>query len=349
MKTLRAAIACASALTGATAAGQGIESCATIADQAARLACYDRAAGGGATPLPPARGDTPLPENRPSRAGDFVGGGNAAPTGNSRLGFKWELDEDSRFGVLRFRTHKPNYLLPASYNRQPNEMPISPSLGASQRTDLREIETKFQLSFKTKLIEGLLDDRIDIWVAYTQQSSWQLYSPSAPFRETNYEPELMGTLRTDWNLLGLQLRFINFGFVHQSNGQGGAPSRSWNRLYAQFAFERGGFAMMVRPWYRLHEDTVRGTPDNNPDIVHYYGHGDVLLAYQPADSRHSFAASLRRNFKSGHGSTQLDWRFPLYRNLKGYLQIFSGHGESLIDYNYRENVFGIGISLSDWM
>ncbi len=336
------------------AAGHGLAqadvSCRTIDSDPDRLACYDRAAGrASTTPSASVAADAPIPEDKPTKAGDFVGGFNNAEAGDSRLGFKWELDDDARFGVLRFRTHKPNYFLPASYNDRPNATPYSPNLGPAPTTELREVEAKFQISLKTKVLEGALNDRIDVWVAYTQQSNWQLYSPSAPFRETNYEPELMTVLHTDWNALGLRMRFINFGFVHQSNGRGAALSRSWNRLYAQFAFERGGFAMLVRPWYRIPDGTRGGVADNNPDIVDYLGHGDMLLFYRPEGSGHSFAAILRQNFGTGRGAVQFDWRFPLYRNLKGYLQIFNGYGESLIDYNYRQSVFGVGLSLSDWM
>jgi phospholipase A1 len=79
-------------------------------------------------------------------------------------------------------------------------------------------EVKFQFSAKLKAIE--IKERFDLWIAYTQLSFFQLYnkSKSAPFRESNYEPEIMGVVHTDYDLFGLKGRFINIGLVHQSNG-----------------------------------------------------------------------------------------------------------------------------------
>lgn len=328
----------------------GVAACSAIPDDRERLACYDRLAGRPAASPRPARTEPPpLPEDRrQSVAGDFVARYDKPAARGSALAFKWELDEDSRFGVLRLRTHKPNYLLFGRYTDVPNEAPFSGLAPGGTPVDLRNIEAKYQLSFKTKLVQGLFDRRLDLWVALTQQSSWQIYSPSAPFRETNYEPEAMAVVRTDVKLpLGLQWRFVNFGFVHQSNGRGEPLSRSWNRVYAQFGIERGDFSVLIRPWWRLPESNGN---DNNPDIVNYLGRGDVLAVYQPADSGHSFALLARNNFSStdNRGAVQFDWRFPLYRNFKGYFQLFSGYGETLIDYNYRQTTVGLGISFSDW-
>ncbi|MHB1085511.1 MAG: phospholipase A [Thiobacillus sp.] len=142
-------------------------------------------------------------------------------------------------------------------------------------------------------------------------------------------------------------RFVNLGQVHQSNGRPEGLSRSWNRIHAQFGFERGNFALLVRPWYRIPENAAN---DDNPDIEDFMGHGDLLATYQ--DSGSTYSLLLRNNLEdssSNHGVVQVNWSFPLHGRLRGYVQYFNGYGESLIDYNHSQQTLGIGVSLTDWM
>jgi phospholipase A1 len=104
---------------------------------------------------------------------------------------------------------------------------------------------------------------------------------------------------------------------------------------------------MARAWYRIPESY---SDDNNPDIEHFLGYGDLLAVYK-WNPRNTMSLLVRNNlsWNDNKGGYQLDWSFPLYGRLKGYVQVFTGYGESLIDYNWRQTTFGIGVLLTDWM
>jgi phospholipase A1 len=273
----------------------------------------------------------------------------AAPT--TVMSRQWELDSESRKRARVIRLHRPNYMLPAAYNSSPNP---DAALDLDPNAKAQNTEAKFQISFKVKLLEDIMGKDMDLWVGYTQLSFWQLYNSafSSPFRETNYEPELLLNFRTDYDLLGLGLlkgRIINLGINHQSNGRSEPLSRSWNRIVANFGFEKGGFNLLLKSWYRIPENAK---DDDNPDISKYLGYGEAWGIYYW--NNHRFALMLRNNLREGYnrGALQLDWSFPLplIKNdrVSGYIQYFNGYGESLLDYNKSVNRIGIGIMLTDW-
>src|SRR5690606_9436555 len=132
---------------------------------------------------------------------------------------------------------------------------------------------------------------------------------------------------------------------HQSNGRSEPLSRSWNRLVLSFGLDRGNWAFVARPWWRIPE----GSDDDNPDIEDYVGRGDAMLVYN--NGRHEFAVLGRHSLRGGEdsrGAVQLDWGFPIDGNLRGHVQLFHGYGESLIDYNHKATYLGLGISLLEW-
>jgi phospholipase A1 len=326
------------------------ERCATIDEDQSRLDCYDEASG-RALAGKPAEAASPGAELP-------VGTGTEPPVGTgtghlskrsagepTMLQKAWGLEPDSKKDGVQL--YRPNYGLVARWTNNTNNLPRSPqfppSVGPPQAQD--STEAKFQVSFKARLWASE-DRRWGVWAAYTQQSQWQVYdaSTSRPFRETNYMPEAMVTYAPQMELGDFQWTVLNVGLNHQSNGRSNPLSRSWNRIFAQFGIERGDFALLVTPWYRIPEESNK---DDNPDITDYYGYGDITAIYKWCDN--TFTATGRGNVRTGKGAAQLTWSTQqLFGTpLRAYVQLFSGYGESLIDYNWKQTTIGAGIALND--
>ena len=241
--------------------------------------------------------------------------------------------------------HRSNYILPVAYSNSPNKHPIQEAFPGR---DVQEIEVKFQLSLKVKLLQDILGKKMDLWFGYTQKSFWQFYNFAdfAPFRETNYEPELLPNFRTNFNFLRMTGRTINVGFNHQSNGRSKRLSRNWNRIVGNFGFEKDNFILLLKTWYRIPESAET---DDNPEINDYMGPGEIWGYYLWNKQR--FGVMLRNNlqFHNNRGALQLEWSFPLpFKRVSGHIQYFIGYGENLLDFNHRVNRIGIGLILADW-
>ena len=358
------------------------EACIAISGDADRLACYDKALNRQAPNTraadvaakeakaiqrnleladqiegrtPPAESETARQRRNDPARNDLYP--NEAPLDSAianagkggLLDSRWELAKDSKLGVFNFRAYKPVYLLPAFWTSDVNEQPYSPNPRNQVQTpqSLTSVEAKFQLSFKTKAVENLFGDNGDIWMGYTQSSRWQVYNgeDSRPFRETNYEPEVLLVFRNNYRIGGWNGRMAAIGINHQSNGRADPFSRSWNRVIANVGLDRENWAVMLRPWWRLSD----GNDDDNPDIEDYIGRGDLTVVHRRGG--HEFSLMARHSMRGGdrsHGALQFDWGFPIHNQLRGHLQIFDGYGESMIDYNHRATYIGLGVSLLEW-
>ncbi len=256
-----------------------------------------------------------------------------------------KVTEDNPFVITPYL---PNYILLAAHNfAGVNEAPFEAQY-PGEAISLDDTEVKFQISFKFPVVKNLFGNNGDLYAAYTNRSFWQLYdkSDSSPFRETNHQPEAWLRFYSGWEFLGFRNVANDIGIVHQSNGRGGALSRSWNRIYLRFVFEKDDFAFAIQPWYRIPEDEE---DDDNPDIEDYMGHFAFLGVYEWRGQQFGLMFRNNLDFGDNHGAAQLDWSFPLHGRLRGYVQWFNGYGESLIDYDRNVNSLGAGIKLTDWL
>ncbi len=310
---------------------QDMSECATIEDDARRLDCYDKLAGRKPEDTAPVKESGERASEEKEGKGSYF----------SRV---WELDEETRRGKYPIKLHRSTYLLPFTYNESPN---VDAAREADPDKDLKKPEVNFQLSLKVKLWQGILGKKMDLWFGYTQRSFWQFYNfeDSSPFRETNYEPELLLNFGTNYRILGLKGRFINLGINHQSNGQSKPSSRSWNRAVVTFGFEKDRLSFLLNGWYRIPESAE---DDDNPEIEKYLGYGEIWTYYFL--KKHRLGLMLRNNFSfhTNRGALQVEWSFPLFERVSGYVQYFAGYGESLLDYKRSVNRIGIGLILVDW-
>lgn len=353
--------------------------CARIANQADRLLCFDTWAQQQQPHVPPPGGAwahseavTPDKVVTPPQAQiqsqteaalprqAISTNGGCRDLRYSPLSRLFELEPGSDCGTFSLRGYRPMTIALSTASRI-NQAPSSPSqatytpLGHYQHAELR-----IQLSARTKLASGLLTPqggprKDSLWFGYTQQSYWQVFNAglSRPFRTTDHEPELFYIYPTELALPGgWRWRYSGIGLAHQSNGQSDPLSRSWNRWYLMAGAELDDrWRLQTRLWKRIRES--HGS-DNNPDLQHYIGRGEVQLFWHGTHA-HTLGFTLRGTPGKGRGAARLEWLRALgdgwngsRSNLHLHVQLSSGYGDSLLDYNFKRTSLSIGLSLLDF-
>ena len=368
----------APAATASAGNSASLSRCTALStDNQARLACFDQwaaeqkwqapgasasasgsAAASDSTSMP-APVDSTLPATRIIDVARTEGCRDPQYSDLSRF---WELESGSDCGTFSFRGYRPitvSVVASDSVNRQPTSP--GPNNSATTSTNYRTTENRIQLSVRTKVAQGLLTQghptlKDSVWFGYSQQSYWQLFTPqiSRPFRATDHEPEVMYVYPTTAELpFGWKWRYSGIGLVHQSNGQSKPLSRSWNRMYLMTGMELGNrVSVNARIWKRIPESSGS---DDNPGISDYVGRGE-LSAFWNYDKDNTFGATLRHSLASSdRGSLRLEWLQTLgtglfggKSNLRLHTALFSGYGDSMIDYNRKRTVFSVGLSLVDF-
>jgi phospholipase A1 len=112
----------------------------------------------------------------------------------------------------------------------------------------------------------------------------------------------------------------------------------------------GRLEVQARVWQRLRESSGN---DDNPDIANYIGRAELAGLWQ-INRTHSLGLTVRHSLRSdARGSAKLEWMkastsIADSASLRYHVQLFSGYGDSLIDYNRKRNVLSVGLSLVGW-
>ena len=315
---------------------RALSNCTSLVDDAARLRCYDLLADRMTLPANEDGGSASEEEAVPDKKRL-----PPEPEITERLSIASIIQKtEPARPWLGIRSYRRNYILPITYNDR-----VNPAFLNDTDTGFRsdDIEMKFQLSAQLPLWENILEKDVDLYFAYTQLSFFQAYNTeySAPFRDTSYEPELGLNWRPELTFMGWQLDSARIALNHQSNGRSEPLSRSWNWLVGEVQASRRNLGLGLRLWKRLPE---QDDEDDNPDIIHYLGYGELRAHYDL--DRHRFGLMLRNPLKKA--GVQLDWQYRLNDSVSLYMQYFNGYGESLIDYDHSVNRIGVGFLLNEW-
>ena len=251
---------------------------------------------------------------------------------------------DGDFGLTPY---KVNYLLPFGYRAGQYKEYIPTD-------EYKNMEAELQVSLKLKVGKNLFKLGEEYFLSYTHQAFWQIYSASSPFRETTYNPEAFVVFPISHGDSDFKFTSIKFALAHRSNGQGDnrniepmyqpfVPnrSRSLNYVYTEARFTYGTLITDIMLWYRLPEDP---DTDDNPDLIDFTGHSSIKLSY--FEQKHMFTFMGRINTKTGYGAMEGTYSYPILEDVFGYVKVFSGYGESLIDYNNYITKTSIGFSFS---
>lgn len=245
--------------------------------------------------------------------------------------------------VLSLCTHHANYVAFTS-NPRPNQAYNADYGYAPHPTELK-IQVSLRVPAMPDLVHDWFGEDSEIWLAYTQTSWWQIAQESAPFRESNFEPEIFFERPFAKDVMGFEDIRWRFGYVHQSNGKDGTLSRSWDRLRLELDLARGPWGLRARVWERLGESPIE---DDNPRIDDYLGYGDVTVRY----SRRSQTFSLKVvNVVGSDTNRGYEFIWQFHQGHDGepvwFIQLYHGYGESLIDHDYELTRVGVGLMLGD--
>lgn len=195
-------------------------------------------------------------------------------------------------------------------------------------------DAKFQVSAKYNILYPV---SIGWYIAYTELAFWDIYEPSAPFREFNHNPE------TFWQYTDLAVvDFIRVGFYeHKSNGQAGIYSRGFDRGYGEIQLSGGdeyNIGLRGKAWHYYK------TSAKNKDIDEYLGNFEAEVFIRLMSTTTDGLEKARIYVKGGGRYDYKGWVeaglvtriITSYIQPKLFIQGYYGYAQDLVDYNKKE-------------
>ncbi len=217
-------------------------------------------------------------------------------------------------------------------------------------------QVKFQLSVKYKFFNrdySLQGRPLALYLAYSQKSLWNVGQDSMPFEESNYNPEAFFNYSANITRGPFALRDIVLSpYEHESNGQEGPQSRSWNRVYAAVRLgflpiveqcdddpaKKDHVELTIKAWHAYgysEQTTYLQTTGNNSTFLDYEGYGEVNVALRDILVEGDWGNQIDMTTKiSRKRNFELQYRQkipPL--NFIPYIQYSYGYDETLLRFD----------------
>lgn len=206
--------------------------------------------------------------------------------------------------------------------------------------------TKAQFSFKFPLKKNS-----GHYLGYSQKLIWELFTEtSSPVTDVNFNLEYFYRFSFA-NTKALQS--LDVGIAHQSNGKSDLDSRSWNEVYLylpfKFDLEKGKLFLTLKTFYLFDLDV---TNRDARDYSGWYKLEMSLVGFIDWMEYHEFYVSVMPGGKEGgqfsRGGLETGLRFRIFKSESapyGFIQYFTGYGESMAKYNEQTHAVRIGISI----
>ena len=188
-------------------------------------------------------------------------------------------------------------------------------------------DAKYQVSAQVRITKCVLPLNSYFAFRYTQQSFWDIYKFSSPFRDNNYNPAVgfVTPVFKENRLLGV----FNLFFEHESNGRDSIFSRSQNMFSASFVYYfNPKVSVQFKAWGAL-------LAEENDDLYDYRGFCSLALNLRNKTGRVMATFNANPNLNFRRWNITADLNFQVSKKLEQYVfvQIFEGYAESFLDYN----------------
>lgn len=208
---------------------------------------------------------------------------------------------------------------------------LTTGIPVTEKPTAENADVKFQVSFALPLWRNMRGSGIDLLVAYTQLSVWNLYGHSSPFYDNTYIPGIYA--RKTWkDPEGQPKRMLLWGIEHRSNGRDDAYSRSVNYVILSYARQYPfGLSLQAtaRPGYGWYGDKMTF------DIpLKYFGLLQLSATYTTPGAGWEFMASATPVWNRSIANVNVELARRLgkkHNNPYFFLQFHYGYDEAFRD------------------